>query len=366
MAAAPPQNICEPINEDLDFKNEFENYLFSPQYDPAILSEQFDAVGRYNITFSLNDAVGPLTQQRISNDFFLLTFHVERTIANGANGTVYKLRSDCPRLNLAIKFTRNLDDDQISRDLEAYPLPAGRRGCDLLKVKPTGRLLNLPGPRPPAQIHSFFMQCANGTLGRFWERFFNRYQVRGHNYIREHILVFCEHIRTQMLCLLDMPGNNYVYADLKLDNILYLCNDPANLNRGVLMIGDLGGAVGDAFGNYVATYPPAEYVLDLNGNSNGAAGNLNLPTLADKEQTLAWLMGILLLSFIPGNPQLIYYWETLNLYGLTHVNYNNALQSLQHFYNNPNITNFLFCVPGNPVASRAGRTSIRVPLTNYI
>lgn len=376
--AAPP--ICDPINEDIAFKTEFENYLFSPAYDSAIVKQGFDSAGRYCIHFHLPPTVGPLTRQLITDRFFILTFYFEKRLGGGTFGTVWKLRSDSPPLNLAVKFSSEKEEDQIASDLETFVSPhflPGSVGCDLLRVKPSGLIFIVPSAQP----YSYFLECASNTLDKLITKY-----IRAHPHppppapplvaTRNQFVTWANQIRLQMLCLLSLRDNSvfgqseggpYVYSDLKPANILYFCRNPVNLNDVQLKIGDLGGAVMNSSGNYASTFPPPEYCVGPPVNPADPAavfpflGNIRISfpsaapppgvvvapadipnvranaqrNLQAKLKTLSWNLGIILLSFIPNGDTLgrPFVWNFIRQNGgISRADFRAARIALGNFY----------------------------------
>lgn len=121
------------------------------------------------------------------------------------------------------------------------------------------------------------------------------------NDIKRVKLNIAREIKKQIACLFEL-NNNYVYTDLKLANVLYDCSSDVDNIR--IHLGDLGGAVMDNNNVYISTYPPYEYIkrrskgngyLYLSNNTEG------------KKQTLAWQMGIVLLSLIGSDSDSLLY-----------------------------------------------------------
>jgi hypothetical protein len=233
-------------------------------------------------------------------------------------------------------------------------LPGGR-GCGILKVQPTGVLINTPAGINTAHIHTYFIEFADGTLDRWFRRSIQVSNYHGHSIDmrRTTFLNICEKIREQMVCLLDIPGNYYVYLDLKLANVLYKCNNPANLNQTKLLLGDIGSAVPSASGGYATTFPPPECLLNPDGTINFASRGVRFRTLENKEQALSWNLGILLLSFVSGQSLQYYTWPAINSNsGINLVNHQNFMIVLRNTYRSDDIANFFNFLP-------SARTSIR-------
>ena len=101
-------------------------------------------------------------------------------------------------------------------------------------------------------------------------------------------LYIAEYIRIQVLYLYDM-NEKYMYSDIKLSNILYKKIG----SKFTVHLGDLGGAVTNKRNEYLSTFPPYEYRNDC--------GFLNITERREKESTLSWCIGILLLLLMVEN-----------------------------------------------------------------
>lgn len=97
------------------------------------------------------------------------------------------------------------------------------------------------------------------------------------------------------------------YTDIKLDNILYRCN---NNNSITIVLGDLGSIHCIRNKNYspVSTYPPPEY-------PNGHIGNEEQDEVIMKNilnKSIVWTLGILFLLMFENTKETNYYWDDMN------------------------------------------------------
>lgn len=118
----------------------------------------------------------------------------------------------------------------------------------------------------------YIMDKLDGTLKTVLER---------KSATEEEWLDYMEEIRKQLICLAD---NGFYYTDLKDANVLY-CRSTKRV-----LLGDLGSA--DRLNSeFVASYPPFEY------RNVERKGVFTLTTVHEAESALAWVLGVLLLSF---------------------------------------------------------------------
>ena len=260
----PEENntLCYPRNEDVNNQNQINNYIFSELYNPE------------HIVQSRNGDIS----------FLGATFKYDGLkIGQGQDAFIMKIRDFNARASLAIKFSEYEKEVNIAEELNRR-LPS----CECLRVKAVGKPLR----NPYGGIYTaYFMELADGTLKELLKRIQSVYPnlKSDKDGWRNTLLEIAERIRKQILCIYDM-NNEYVYVDLKMDNVLFKCRDPNDLMKVSIMLGDLGSAVPDHTGTYYPTYPPYEYAFPLrrlNGLSN-----------FEKEAVLSWQMGVLLLSII--------------------------------------------------------------------
>jgi len=202
-------------------------------------------------------------------------------LGEGGNGAVYHYRDNRNRINIAVKCCRNGDEINISEHLIL-------NNCRTLFSKYVGQSLIINGT---LVRYPFIMELAEGNI-RNYLRDLRRSVVPNltDDQLNTRVLSLVEEVRQQMVCIYN-SNNNYVYTDLKVDNILFKCDNPARLNDTRIFLGDLGSAVGLA-SRYIATYPPYEH---RNGD-----GILILNTEREKLDAMAWELGVLLLSIYHG------------------------------------------------------------------
>jgi serine/threonine protein kinase len=138
------------------------------------------------------------------------------------------------------------------------------------------------------------MEIADGTL---LDLFHNRLPILlplfrdDINVRRETVLETAEIIRNQIICLRNI-NNNYIYTDLKPQNILFKCRDQADLNATSVMLGDLGSAVPSGHPpEYISTYVAPEYKM------SPSPGRFHLINDNAKYSYLSWQVGMLILFF---------------------------------------------------------------------
>jgi serine/threonine protein kinase len=225
------------------------------------------------------------------SDQINIILNITEKIGEGMFSNIYKLVDSKNKIVAALKVEKleNPIEHEISELLN-------KNKCNLLKVKYIGK-------------HNFnqyiyncyIMELANGDLNKLSNFYMD-------NIDKKQTLQFfrdiVEELRIQLLCLLEISNYKYVYTDVKLNNILYMCKMPQQYIK--IFLGDLGSAVPDGNGAYIASFPPWEY------KDNTEKGVLNLTTNTEKEKTLSWLIGILLLSFVSKDNVIDYYYANLD------------------------------------------------------
>ena len=192
-------------------------------------------------------------------------FKVVKKLGQGALGSVYLYYDDVNQVSLAIKYTFDRDEELISNALL-------KSGCDVLRVRGLG-LLN--------SRYLYIMEQAEGDLISLFN---NLKKPVSKNFV----LNIAEQVRRQILCI-GRLHSSFLYADVKLQNVLYKCDDPANLNGIRVFLGDLGSAVPNSYENgnpiYPTTYLPLPNKLLVRNNNK-----------KDKLDWISWQLGALLLQ----------------------------------------------------------------------
>jgi len=255
--------ICEPRKENKQNQTMFNKYLFSSEYQSSVINQP--------------DPMGPIVFIIPPHVF---TFNYVNQIGSGVYGKVYHFYENIYKINIAIKCCKNNKEEKIAEDL-------CNSDCKTLLSKPAGVSLYVNGN---LENHCIFMELAEGTLRKYFTKL-NSASLSVYE-LHKKILSIAEEVRQQMVCIYNL-NNNYVYTDLKLDNVLYKCDDRKKLDQVRILLGDLGSAIKDDHNEYIATYPPYEYRY-----SNGF---ILLDTERKKLDTMAWQLGVLLLSIYHGN-----------------------------------------------------------------
>ena len=271
-------SFCKkPKNINKDNQNRLDSYLFGNRYNPndVTINSKGDRCEIH---------IGNQGEKNNSNPNYYL-FSSSNTIGSGASGTVLKYVDANKRVALAVKFTADNEEEEISNALN-------NSNCHILKMRQSGKNWTVPRAilwrlfsvfwSTAISGFSYFMELADGDLYGFLMDEDIRPELKNHPKI---FLDIAETIRVQLLCLFNL-NKNYVYTDIKLANILYKCDEHNNVH---FMLGDLGSAVPSDSGDYIATYPPVNF----------GQGLFKLKTLLEKESTLSWQMGILLISLFP-------------------------------------------------------------------
>ena len=260
MSALP--TICQARRQSLEDQWRLESFVFSRQYNP----DQVEQLRTMYIR------VGPYT------------FQFQKQLGKGSYGVIYLLKDRLQNVYLALKCTDSDEEVAISQLLL-------ESGCQVLREQQVGKPIHDP-LQNKSWNYNFFMELAEGTLVEYLPLLLNtRPDLAGNDPERHrHLLEVGESIRLQMLCLYNL-NDNLVYTDARLENVLFKCDNPEELNSVRFLLGDLGSAVRDSVsGLYIASYVPYEF-KDTNGQ-------FPLNTRAEKEAVLAWGLGILLLGFL--------------------------------------------------------------------
>jgi serine/threonine protein kinase len=261
-------SFCKkPKNINQDNQNLLDSYLFGNRYNPndVTINSKGDRCEIH---------IGNRGEKNNSNPNYYL-FSSSNTLGSGSYGTVLKYVDANKRVALAVKFTSDNEEEEISNALN-------NSNCHILKMRQSGKNWSLSTAISKYSRFSYFMELADGDLFGFLMDEAIKPELKNHPKI---FLDIAETIRVQLLCLFNL-NKNYVYTDIKLGNILYKCDENNNVH---FMLGDLGSAVQSAAGDYAATYPPVNF----------GRGLFKLKTLLEKESTLSWQMGILLISLFP-------------------------------------------------------------------
>ena len=244
---------------------------------------------------------------KINMDDNIYKFKIINHIAEGSFGKIYKLYCEEFNVVLALKVERESQDDKIEpleKDISEFLI---ENSCNLLKVKYIGKK-----KMEESEINLYLMELANGDLNHL-KIFYKKHCIQKNLY--ETLKFYrdvAEEIRNQIVCLLKKSSYKYVYTDIKLENILYRCIQEKNKNKIRIFLGDLGSAVPDEDNEYTATYPPWEY------RNNKTQGFLNFKNSKQKENTLSWMIGIILLSFVYDDINIFVYDELDKLTELEH------------------------------------------------
>ena len=285
-------DICKDYQKiDTNKQKMFEDYIFDKTFNLE------------NITVMMINNNSLIIQ--INKDNNIYEFEIIKEIAEGTFGKIYKLYCEEFNVVLALKVEKAADDDKIKPIEEDISKFLIENSCNLLKVKYIGK---------NSSLHLYLMELANGDLNHL--KIFYKQNCREKNNYKtlKFYRDIAEEIRKQMVCLLLNSGYQYVYTDIKLDNILYRC---INKNTIRIFLGDLGSAVPDEDHNeYAATFPPWEY--------RNNKGILEFDINKQKKQTLSWMIGIILLSFVY-NDDIYKNYNSSNLYMLNESKHNRII-----------------------------------------
>jgi len=253
--------ICEEKKENKLNQELLDKFLYL-FYDPNLVNNIISPNGESIINITIH-----------SGQKFNLKF--TKKLGEGSSGHVYKLEDNKMKVSIAVKFGKNDEETLIAEALN-------RSNCNVLRVKAIGKPIINSLDNSKLENFGYFMDLADGTLRNYVIR-----KVKsGEGITFEEMINIVETIRKQIVCIYEL-NNNYVYTDIKLENILYKCTR----DNVVFILGDLGSAIPDARNRYLATYPPFEF----------KRGRFILDSENKKDNAMAWGLGILILSFIAGN-----------------------------------------------------------------
>ena len=252
-------SLCKDINFNPANQNRLDRFLFGKNYNPS-----FVTISPKGLLCEIH--IENQGQKSDTNpNYYRLQF--SKRLGSGTYGTVLKFVDDKKKVEIAVKFTNENDEELISEKLSSS-------NCNILKVKYSRK--QGWNPNGLYSRFSYFMELADGDLDEFLYKSISRSKKNP-----LVILDMVETIRKQLVCLYDLD-NQYVYTDLKPPNILYKCNEKKKVQ---FMLGDLGSAVPTDSDMYISSYPPVGF----------KSGFIELKTKVQKEGTLGWQVGILLL-----------------------------------------------------------------------
>ena len=306
-----------------DLKSTFENCNFCINKDskqPINPNEQKNFDKRV-FSKTNNTLTFTLTKKGLTEEKFIIKIKINggeeyiftsTLIGKGSFGKIYKLYNKKFKVEFGLKIEEEPTEKNISEFLDD-------KSCNLLKVKYIGYESSLGQ-------HFYLMELADGNLNSLADKFHacnikKKYDL---SLSRTFFRDVAEEIRKQMVCLLKESNYEYVYVDIKLENILYKCIKGENKgeNKVKIFLGDLGSAVSYFPGFFVHTFMPIEYT-DIHF--------FKLDTNYKKEQTLSWMIGIILLSFI--NSKLAYAnLSAKTISKLTQDNFNKVYTMLYNNY----------------------------------
>jgi|688.fasta_scaffold14203_6 serine/threonine protein kinase len=256
------RSLCEETKENLINQEILDRYLYL----------------HYNIDFVEN----VITEDgksiiNINTPSKIFSLQFKKEIGQGSFGKVYELEDKENEVKLAVKFASDDRETQIAEVLNLSD-------CKTLKVKAIGKPIINPLNENRVEEFGYFMELADGTLTQYIYR-----KIRTKNgFLSDEIINIAEIIRKQMVCIYRLD-DHYVYTDIKMENILYKCQG----GQDIFMLGDIGSAIPNDRGNYISTFPP----IDIK------RGAFRLDTNEEKESTMAWQLGILILTFFIGNTE---------------------------------------------------------------
>jgi serine/threonine protein kinase len=263
-------SICNPRDENHNNQRIVDDFLYGSNYDPNALT----------IIYDTNDKIESI---KITIKGVNYNFELIKKLGEGGFGTVSLFKDNLQKVSFAIKSSDTNDEEEISKALK-------KNGCAVLKTRFFGK---------KGIMYHCIMELADGDLLHWGEALIN---TNPSLINQELFLGIAEEIRRQLLCIfnLDKRNNKFLYYDIKLENILFKCDDQQNLNNYRIMLGDLGSAsklispAKLADGHiYACTYPAWERRDDPFFKSK-----------QDKLDALSWEIGIILLylsSFLGKN-----------------------------------------------------------------
>ena len=251
-----------------------------------------------------------------------------RILGQGTYGTVYLMQNNSRTCKFALKMEIVGNDGDSETPIIEH---LNKSKCNFINIVNLGFIKS-----NNRENHFHIMSLYDGDLVNLRPKLFKE------GYDTGAILQIVENIRRQILCIYEY-NNDYVYTDLKAENILYKCESLKNIK---VLLADLGSVIKDKEQDYVSTYPSPEYKYSDGFINFGNDKNSKFK----KEAYLSWQIGVLLLDLLK--------------YDISKLNFNNLklmseeqLTGLSELYNKLTGFNHLSL---NPII----RSSIYRPLFN--
>jgi ubiquitin C-terminal hydrolase len=253
-------SICNPRDENHNKQRIVDDFLYESNYDPNALTIIYDTCDK-------------IESIKITIKGVNYIFEIIKKLGEGTYGTVSLFRDNLEKVSFAIKSGDNNDEEEISNALK-------KNGCAVLKTRFLGK---------KGIMYHCIMELADGDLLDWGESVINT----NPSLINPELLLgIAEEIRQQLLCIFNIENDNkYFYYDIKLENILFKCDDQQNLNNYRIMLGDLGSTSPElidfgtkTYNAYGCTYPAWE-----------KRGDQIFFTKKQKTDALSWEIGVLLL-----------------------------------------------------------------------
>ena len=296
---------------------------------------KFDTIYNKNVNININiTTIDKNIIIKNIDDLGEVNFTIEKHIGYGTFSNVYKVIDTNLNIVAGLKVEKLIEPDISEKDISEL---LNQSSCNLLKVKYIGKTTS--------KLNVYLMELADGDLRNLPVFYIDNPENTKItlNFYRNIV----EEIRKQMVFLLKKSDYKYVYTDIKLANILYKC---INENTIRIFLGDLGSAVPIQDNYYIATYPPWEYINSEEKSQE--KGVLKLSNQQDKEYTISWMLGILLLSFVYPN---ITSYAYCNLHDIDIYTHNKIVK---HFINKLYGPSFVYYLNAN----KQIRTNIYNPL----
>ena len=307
-------NTCDTKENDMQLK--LNNFFFK---NPDALQ---------NIIIELDYLKRPMILVNIDSEKIILRYN--KKLGEGTYGAVYLMTNDLHNVRFALKLEvvkpGNPSETQIIKHLN-------NSSCNIINIRNLGNIMDNDNN---IEIHFHIMNMYDGDL----------YDLKPKLFINDKadinaVLHIVETIRKQILCIYEYD-NNYVYTDLKAENILYKCTSLSNIK---VILADLGTFIRDRNGKYTSTYPSVEHKKNKGWVD---FGNKNLKF--KKESYLSWQIGVLILFLSNYDIDNLYYRDLKSQSRATLLKYEKAYKKLTGF-------NHLSISPKS-------RTSIYTSLTN--